>query len=235
MNTTTVWNRVIFSALFATGCGGNAEVQQQDDVSEATTTAVSTKAVRTYGSELTDDDTRALVAMLRGDHGPLLSLAQGMKIAAQERSTAWDDNGVSRTDDEPFLISSKFELNDDKTGLNLSVYTARQGRDVAPEENTLVETQGDPADAAKPWAQNATAEVFSDAEHLRRASEHLTLMRIAHASLFDVIEAAEDYYPNCLVYRVEPEVSRRGRPQFNVLLVTAADKALQVKFAFPAD
>lgn len=105
-------------------------------------------------------------------------------------------------------ISAKFE--DEGQGLSLSVYVARRGLRADADRNLLQEVAGDPT--AAEWAP-ATA-TFGDVEHVARASEQLTLMRLAKVSLADVVRAVERDTQGT-VYGIVP-VLVDGTPVFSV-------------------
>jgi hypothetical protein len=131
--------------------------------------------------------------------------------------------GIDQAATDGFPISAKFEMSDDGSSLSLSVYTARGGVDTIPEANELAELAGDPTGVS--WQPGA--EVFSDYEHIARASEHLTLMSIAGVTLDQVFRAAAAEGD---VYRVEPTVID-GRPAFEVLIATDDGDAEQLELA----
>lgn len=79
------------------------------------------------------------------------------------------------------VISAKFEMEDGK--LSLSVYTAKKGLDVPPEDNILQELSGSPEQDR--WSP--TVEVFKDIPHVSRAAEHLVLTSLAHKNLVDLV------------------------------------------------
>jgi hypothetical protein len=95
---------------------------------------------------------------------------------------------AAKSDGAP--IAAKFEF-DDHGKLSLSVYTAEKGLAVAPESNVLKELSGSPEQAA--WTPEV--EVFKDAEHVTRASQHLTLMSHSPYSLVDIINKAQARAP----------------------------------------
>jgi hypothetical protein len=104
-----------------------------------------------------------------------MSLADGIQQAAKADGTP---------------ISAKFEF-DDHGKLSLSVYTAEKGLAVAPEKNVLKELSGSPQQAS--WAPGV--EVFKDAEHMTRASGHLTLMSGSPYSLIEIVNKAQTRAP----------------------------------------
>jgi hypothetical protein len=99
-----------------------------------------------------------------------ISLVQGIELAEKT-------SGV--------VTSAKYEIGDDGK-LSLSIYTVPEGLSVAPEKATLTELSGDPT--AQPF--KFAPEVFTDKEHIARASVHLTLFQLSPLSLKDVIKAA---------------------------------------------
>ena len=115
-------------------------------------------------------------------------------------------------------ISAKFELDDNKK-LSLSVYTAEKGLGKDPEHNVLKEFSGSPEQT--PWSPEA--EVFKDIPHVSRASEHLSLMALAHHRLADFITMAQKQNKG-VAFSAIPEI-KNHRP---VLVVLLADKG-QVK------
>ena len=115
-------------------------------------------------------------------------------------------------------ISAKFELDDNKK-LSLSVYAAEKGLAEDPEHNVLKEFSGSPEQAL--WSPDA--EVFKDIPHVSRASEHLSLMALAHHSLADFITMAQKQNKG-VVFSAIPEI-KNHRP---VLVLLLADKG-QIK------
>ena len=80
--------------------------------------------------------------------------------------------------------SAKFELDGDD--LVFSVYTAPQGINQSPETTDLTEVSG-PTDNP---VITPKVEVFTDKEHIARASVHQTLMQLSSLGLADVIRTA---------------------------------------------
>lgn len=109
-------------------------------------------------------------------------------LPASKMSLADGIQQAAKSDGAP--ISAKFEFNDHGK-LSLSVYTAGKGLAVAPEKNVLKELSGSPEQAS--WAPEV--EVFKDAEHVTRASEHLTLMSKSPYSLVDIVNKAQTRAP----------------------------------------
>ena len=114
-------------------------------------------------------------ALLKALPNSKMSLADGIAQAA-------------KSDGAP--ISAKFEF-DDHGKLSLSVYTAEKGLTVAPAQNVLKELSGSPEQAS--WKPEM--EVFKDAEHVTRASEHLSLLSGSSYSLVDFINKAQARAP----------------------------------------
>lgn len=136
-----------------------------------------------------------------------LSLADGIQQAA-------------KTDGAP--ISAKFEF-DDHGKLSLSVYTAEKGLTVAPEKNVLKELSGSPEQAS--WAPEV--EVFKDAEHVTRASEHLKLMSGSAYSLLDIVNKAQTRAPGT-AFSITPGIFK-GIP---VAIVELAVKGAVVELLY---
>ena len=136
-----------------------------------------------------------------------LSLADGIQQAA-------------KTDGAP--ISAKFEF-DDHGKLSLSVYTAEKGLTVAPEKNVLKELSGSPEQAS--WAPEV--EVFKDAEHVTRASEHLKLMSGSAYSLLDIVNKAQMRAPGT-AFSITPGIFK-GIP---VAMVELAVKGAVVELLY---
>lgn len=136
-----------------------------------------------------------------------LSLADGIQHAA-------------KTDGAP--ISAKFEF-DDHGKLSLSVYTAEKGLTVAPEKNVLKELSGSPEQAS--WAPEV--EVFKDAEHVTRASEHLKLMSGSAYSLLDIVNKAQMRAPGT-AFSITPGIFK-GIP---VAMVELAVKGAVVELLY---
>src|SRR6266851_240936 len=149
-----------------------------------------------------DKDTEALLSKLKDSKR---SLADGIKQAGQE---------------DGYVVSAKFEMDGDD--LSLSVYTAKEGRETDAEHNTLMELSGDPTKDS--WAPKK--EVFTDKEHIARASMHLTLMRLGDLWLGDVIKMAQARQSG-FVYSANPAV-RSGRPIVDVLVATPDNKSVHL-------
>jgi hypothetical protein len=123
------------------------------------------------------------VKLLKALPSSKMSLADGIRQAA-------------KTDGTP--ISAKFEF-DDHGKLSLSVYTAEKGLAVVPEKNVLKELSGNPEQAA--WTPEV--EVFKDAEHVTRASEHLKLMSGSPYSLIEILNKAQTRAPG-IAFSITP-------------------------------
>ena len=119
-------------------------------------------------------------------------------------------------------ISAKFEF-DDNHKLSLSVYTAEKGVAVDAEHNVLKEFSGSPEQPA--WGPQA--EVFKDIPHVARASEHLTLMSVAHFSLPDIVAMAQKRYKGT-VFSVTPAVL--GKRAVAVVLLADKGKVVELDF-----
>jgi hypothetical protein len=154
---------------------------------------------RAYG----DQEAKELLAALPKAK---VTLAAGIKQAAQSPAVA---------------ISAKFEM-DEKGELSLSVYTAAKGREAGAEENTLQELSGGPE--GEGW--NPEVETFKDVEHVARASEQLTLMRLTRVSLLAVAMKAAKR--GGTVFSVTPTI-QRGKPVF-VALVADHGKVRELSF-----
>jgi hypothetical protein len=139
-----------------------------------------------------DQEAKALLEALPKAN---VTLAAGIKQAAKSPAVA---------------ISAKFEM-DEKGELSLSVYTAAKGLDADAEDNNLQELSGGPE--GEGW--NPEVEAFKDVEHVARASEQLTLMRLTRLSLLDVAMKAAKR--GGTVFSVAPTV-HRGKAVFVALV-----------------
>ena len=147
-------------------------------------------------------DTEVLLSKLKDSKR---SLADGIRQAGQA---------------DGYVISAKFEMEGDD--LSLSVYTAKEGKETDAEHSTLMELSGDPTKDS--WTPKK--EVFTDKEHIARASMHLTLMQLGDLSLVDVIKKAEARQRG-FVYSANPAV-RSGRPVVDVLVATPDNKSVHL-------
>jgi len=117
-------------------------------------------------------------------------------------------------------ISAKFEFEDGK--LWLGVYTAKGGKVLDAEHNTLMELKGEPSGAQ--W-QPAT-EVFQDKEHIARSAAQLTLIQLSGSSLESAVQkaaAAQKGTPYSAIPRVQA-----GRPVLEVLVAAPDGKSTTV-------
>jgi hypothetical protein len=120
--------------------------------------------------------------------------------------------GIARAGEQQgFPISAKLEM--DALGLQLSVYTARQGRGVAAEQNELIELKGQASMAS--W--NPELEVFADKPHIARAAMHLTVMQQSRLSLAELLKKAASQHTG-LIYSIIPDVDK-GKPVLKLLIL----------------
>ena len=109
--------------------------------------------------------------------------------------------------------SAKFEVGD-QNQLILSIYTVPEGLGVEPERATLSEVGGVVTETPfKP-----EIEVFSDKEHLARASVHMTLFQLSKLTLKQVIESALRVKCGTPIDVRNPMVRNR-RPVADVIIV----------------
>jgi hypothetical protein len=108
--------------------------------------------------------------------------------------------------------SAKFEL--DGTELVYSVYTAPQGLEVSAEETTLSEVSG----SATVSPINSKIEVFSDKEHIARASTHLTLRQLSKFSLAELIDVAQTIKSG-VVYSIKNPIVKNKTAVAEVLIL----------------
>jgi len=133
-----------------------------------------------------------------------------LKVLSNSKHTLSDGiRQVTTSTEVP--ISAKFEL-DDNGKLSLSIYTAEKGLTTDAEHNVLKEFSGSPEDAQ--WKPEV--EVFKDPEHLKRASEQLTLIALSQMSVLDVIAKAQKQKKGT-VFSVTPVIVGR-QPKFKVLV-----------------
>lgn len=135
-----------------------------------------------------------------------VSLGEGVRLAARPPAVA---------------ISAKYEL-DGQGNLSLSVYTAGKGLGADAEHNLLQQWSGSPEVAA--WKPEA--ETFKDPEHLARAAEQVTLWRLAHATLAEILARVGSH--GGFVFSVTPEV-RGGKAEL-VVLVAREGRVLESIF-----
>lgn len=100
-------------------------------------------------------------------------------------------------------ISAKFEM--DGNDLVFSVYTAPQGLKASAEETALSELAG----PATSLPIDAKTEIFTDKEHIARASTHLTLMELSKLNLTQVIRMALHAQPGFAFSVKNPTVKNR--------------------------
>ena len=149
-----------------------------------------------------DQETAALVQALPGSK---ISLLEGLRQVGKGDEAA---------------ISAKFEF-DDNHKLSLSVYTAEKGMAVDAEHNVLKEFSGSPEQPA--WSPQA--EVFKDIPHVARASEHLTLMSVAHFTLADIVAMTQKRHKGT-VFSVTPAVL--GKHPVAVVLIADKGKVVEL-------
>lgn len=138
------------------------------------------------------------------DYTPLLKVLSNSKHSLSE--------GIRQvTTPTEVPISAKFEL-DDHGKLSLSIYTAEKELTNDAEHSVLKELSGSPEEAV--WKPEVA--VFKDPEHLKRASEQLTLVRLAERSLLDVIAKAQKKHKGT-VFSVTPVIVGH-QPKFKVLV-----------------
>lgn len=82
------------------------------------------------------------------------------------------------------MTSAKYEVEDGK--LMLSIYTVPEGLKGEPEKATLTEMSG----KASAGTAGLKAEVFTDKEHIARATVHMTHFQLSKLSLKNVIRLA---------------------------------------------
>jgi len=149
------------------------------------------------------------------EYGPLLKVLPNSK-----QQLADGIHQATKATEVP--ISAKFEL-DDNGKLSLSVYTAEKGLASDAENNVLKELSGSPESAQ--WSPEA--EVFKDAEHLKRSAEQQTLMALSTFSLLDIIARAEKEQRG-RVFSITPVVHDR-KAEF-VVLVADRDKVNELVY-----
>jgi uncharacterized membrane protein YkoI len=109
--------------------------------------------------------------------------------------------------------SAKFEMDGDQ--LVFSVYTAPQGLQTTPEETELTEIAG----SATVAPVTGKAEIFTDKEHIARASSHLTLMQLSKFSLNEIIDIALNAQSGT-VYSVKNPSVKNHKAVAEVLILT---------------
>jgi hypothetical protein len=108
--------------------------------------------------------------------------------------------------------SAKFEMDGEQ--LVFSVYTVPQGLMTAPDQTDLTEIAGSATVA--PIA--GKAEVFTDKEHIARASSHQTLMQLSNLTLSQIIDRALEKEAGT-AFSVKNPVVRNHRPVADVLVL----------------
>ena len=119
------------------------------------------------------------------------------------------------------VTSAKYEVEDGK--LLLSIYTVPEGLGVEPEKATLTELGGDASQSPfKP-----SVEVFTDKEHLTRASVHMTLFQLSPYSLKQIVGFALKKVPGTPIDVRNPMVRNR-RAVADVIIADAKEEAHSV-------
>ncbi|MBI3900115.1 MAG: hypothetical protein HY308_17745 [Gammaproteobacteria bacterium] len=123
-------------------------------------------------------------------------------------------DGINRAEQLAGLpISAKLEMSG--KDLHLSVYTAKQGRAVAAEQNELVELDGDATKTS--WSPEK--EVFGDKPHIARSAMHLTVMQQTQLSLAELVKKAAAQQQG-MIYSITPAI-QNGKPAFKLLALQA--------------
>lgn len=150
------------------------------------------------------------------DHDPkaIISLLKDSKVSLLEAVNYAEKSSGATT-------SAKFEVEDGK--LMLSVYTVPEGLGVEPEKATLTELSG----AAVDGLSALKAEVFTDKEHIARASVHMTLFQLSKMTLRQVIERAQSQQYGEAI-DVRNPVVRNRRPVADVVIVDEKNKPVTV-------
>lgn len=117
-------------------------------------------------------------------------------------------------------ISAKLEFEDGK--LWLSVYGAKFGLDSCAEKNELFELKGDAT--LDQWQPKR--EVFTDKEHLTRASGQLTLMQTTSLTLDAAISKATEMKQGS-VYSAIP-ILNEGKTRIRLSARTASGQSIQI-------
>ena len=142
-----------------------------------------------------------------GNHDPkaIAALLKDSKVSLQD--------GIAFAEKTSGAVTSaKYEVEDGK--LMLSIYTVPEGLGVEPEKATLTELSGNAADGTA----GLKAEVFTDKEHIARATVHMTLFQLSKMSLKDVIRLAL-IRQNGIVIDVRNPMVRNQRQVADVILV----------------
>jgi hypothetical protein len=120
---------------------------------------------------------------------------------------------------EGFPISAKFEMAGKE--LHLSVYTAKQGKEVAAEQNQLIELAGDATKVD--WAPQK--EVFTDKPHIARSAMHLTIMQQSQLGLVRLVGKAQAKQAGT-IYSITPAL-QHGKPGYKLLTLLATGKTTE--------
>ncbi|HTL11255.1 MAG TPA: hypothetical protein VL588_02125 [Bdellovibrionota bacterium] len=144
----------------------------------------------------------------RADEGALIQKLKGAKFSLLDAVAYAEKTSGPAT-------SAKFELDDEGQNLVFSVYTAPQGIETSPESTDLTEVAG----AATELPIQGAAEVFTDKEHIARASVHLALRQLSRWTLTEVIQKALRREPG-MAFSVENPTVRRHRAVADVSVLT---------------
>ena len=119
------------------------------------------------------------------------------------------------------VTSAKFEVDNGK--LILSIYTVPEGLGVEPEKATLTELGG----VATESPFKPSVEVFTDKEHIARASVHMTLFQLSPYSLKEIILFALKKVPGTPIDVRNPRIRNR-RAVADVVIADAKEEAYTV-------
>lgn len=150
-----------------------------------------------------DHDPKSIIPLLKDAK---MSLLEGIEYAEKSSGPA---------------TSAKFEVDGGK--LILSVYTVPQGLGVEPEKAALTEVGGVVTES--PF--NPKLEVFTDKEHISRATVHMTLFQLSKMNLKQVIQQALKAKKGTPIDVRNPMV-RNHRPVAEVVIVDQNKKAVTV-------
>lgn len=109
--------------------------------------------------------------------------------------------------------SAKFEMDGEQ--LVFSVYTAPQGPETSAEETELTEFSGN----ATVLPIVSKTEIFTDKEHISRASAHLTLKQLSRFSLSEIIDLAL-VAQNGIAYSIKNPIVKNHRAVADILILT---------------
>jgi hypothetical protein len=121
--------------------------------------------------------------------------------------------GIEAAEKTGAVTSAKFEIGNDGK-LVLSVYTVPEGLNTEPEKAALTELSADPTVSPLKYV----AEVFTDKEHIARASVHMTLFQLSPFSLKRVVEIAE-HKGSGTALDVRNPMIRNKRPLADVIVM----------------